>query len=117
MTKKKYSTKELKLLAIVWLCEHFRKYLLGNHFVVLRHHEAILTALKTNRGNKTHQLRLTRCADRLLLFDFNVLPISGYLSRFPTFEALRPSNFDEQNVVKCIRQFFDACDFFGPLGS
>ena len=34
-----------------------------------------------------------------------------YLSRFPTFEAPRPSSFDEQYVVKCISRFFDACDF------
>ena len=34
-----------------------------------------------------------------------------YLSRFPTFEAPRPSSFDEQYVVKCINRFFDACEF------
>ena len=34
-----------------------------------------------------------------------------FLSRFPTFEAPRPSSIDEQNVVKCISRFFDACDY------
>ena len=34
-----------------------------------------------------------------------------YLSRFPTFEAPRPSSFDEQYVVKCISRFFNACDY------
>ena len=34
-----------------------------------------------------------------------------YLSRFPTFEAPRPSSFDEHYVVKCISRFFDACDY------
>ena len=75
--EKKYSTNELELLAIVWSCEHFRNYLLGSHFVVLMDHKAIISALKTNRGNKTHQSRLTRWADRLLPFDFDVFHISG----------------------------------------
>ena len=90
---------------------------MGNLFVVLTDHKAIISALKTIRGNKTHQSRLTRWADRLLPFDFNIFHISGcklgiadYLSRFPTFEAPRPSSFDKQYVVKCISRFFDACD-------
>ena len=58
--KKKYNTNELDLLAIVWSCEHIRTYLLGNLFVVLTDHEAIISALKTNRDNKIHQSRLTR---------------------------------------------------------
>ena len=86
--------------------------------MVLTDHKAITSALKTNRGNKTHQSRLTRWTDRFLPFDFDIFHISGcklgtvdYLSRFPTFEAPRPSNFDEQYVVKFISRFFDACIF------
>ena len=116
--EKKYSTNELELLAIVWSCEHFRNYLLGNHFVVLTDLKAIISALKTNRGNKTHESRLTRWADLILPFDFDIFHISGcklgivdYLSRLTTFEAPRPSNFDEQYVVKRISRFFDTCNF------
>ena len=116
--EKKYSTNELELLAIVWSCEQFQNYLLGNHFVVLTDHKAIISALKTNRGNKTHQSLFTRWADRILPFDFDIFHNSGcklgivdYLSRFSTFEAPRPSSFDEQYVVKCISRFFDACDY------
>ena len=32
----KYSTNELELLAVVWACEQFRPYLLGNKFNMLR---------------------------------------------------------------------------------
>ena len=116
--EKKYSTNELELRAIVWSCERFRNYLLGNHFVVLTDHKAIISALTTNRGNKIHQSQLTRWADRLLPFDFDIFYISGCklgivdcLSRFPTSEAPRPSSFDEQYVVKSNSRFFDACDF------
>ena len=35
-------------------------------------HQALLTALKENRGNKTYQSRLTRLVDRLLAFHFTV---------------------------------------------
>ena len=116
--EKKFSINVLEFLTIVWQCEHFHKFFLGNHFVVLTDHKAIISALKTSRGNKTHQSRLNRWAYRLLPFDFDVLHISGcklgivdYLSRFPTFEAPRPCSFDEHYVVKCISQFFDACNF------
>ena len=51
--EKKYSINELELLTIV--CRHFLNYVLGNHFVVLTDHKAIISALKTSRGNKTHQ--------------------------------------------------------------
>ena len=81
-------------------------------------HKAIILILKTYGGNKTQQSQLTRWADRLLPFDFDIFHISGcklgivyYLSRFPSFEAPRPSSFDKQYVVKCINRFFDACDF------
>ena len=108
----KYSTNELELLAIVWACEHFRTYLLGNRFRVLTDHKAISSALNENYNKKSYQSRLSRWADRLISFDFEVfhipLGIVDYLSRYPTFSAPAPSNYDELFVVKSSEAFKSA---------
>ena len=65
--KQKYSTNELELLAVVWWLEHFKYYLYGPKFELQTDHQAFLSALKNNRGNKTYQSRLTRWVDRLFL--------------------------------------------------
>ena len=55
-----YSTNELEVLAVVWAVEHFKHYLHGQEFKLLTDHQALLSALKENIGNKTYQSRLTR---------------------------------------------------------
>ena len=87
----KYSINELELLAIMWAVEHFRKYVYDIHFKIISDHKALLSVLKSNRGNKTFSSRLTRLVDRLLPFDFEVVNVAGrtlgladYLSRHPT---------------------------------
>ena len=114
--EQKYSTNELELLVVVWSCEFFRNFLLGNQFQILTDHKAIVTALTENRGNKTYQSRLTRWADRMLPFEYTISHIAGakigmadYLSRSPKFEAPPPSKYDEQFVVKAIENFDEAC--------
>ena len=47
--KRKNSTNELVLLALVWSCEHFMNYLLGKHFELLTDHKAIIFSPKTKR--------------------------------------------------------------------
>ena len=50
--EERYSTNELELLAVVWSLEHFKYYLYGSHFTLQTDHQALLSALKENRGNK-----------------------------------------------------------------
>ena len=110
-----FSTNELELLAVVWACDHFRLHLLGNRFQVLTDHKAIISALNENYNNKSYQSRLSRRAEKLLPFDFEVinapgviLGIAGYLSIYPTFSAPKPSNYDEIFFVKSLEAFNNA---------
>ena len=73
--EKKYSTNKIEILAIYWYCEHFRNYILGNFFEMFTDHNTKISA--TNRGNKSYQSKLTRWADRLLPFNFDISHISG----------------------------------------
>ena len=54
MVEQRYSTIELELLAVVWTLEHFKHYLQGLELTFQTDHQALLTALKENRGNKTY---------------------------------------------------------------
>ena len=114
--EQKYSTNKFELLAVVWSCDFFRNYLLGNQFQILTDHKSIVTALTENCGNKTYQFRLTRWADRMLPFEYTIPQIAGakigmadYLSRSPRFEAPPKSKYDEKFVVKTIENFDEAC--------
>ena len=110
--EQRYSTNELELLAVVWSLEHFKHYLQGSEFTLQTDHQALLTALKDNRGNKTYQSRLTRWVDRLLPFNFNIEHIPGkqmgfedYFSRNPNGIATPPSEEDTHFVINQINIF------------
>ncbi len=74
-------------------------------------HRALLSALKSNRGNKTTFSRLARWVDRLLPYTFDITHIPGkdmgfadYMSRFPTGPPDPLSTYDQNFlVVSCTR--------------
>ena len=65
------------LLAVVWSLERFRNHLYGRPFLVRTDHRALLSALKSNRGNKTTFSRLARWVHWLLPFEFSLVHIPG----------------------------------------
>ena len=75
--KQKYNKNELDLLSFVWSLEHFKYYLYGSRFPLQTDHQALLSALKDNRGNKTYQSRLTKWVDRQLSFYVSVEQIAA----------------------------------------
>ena len=89
--------------------EHLKYYLYGSQFILQTDHQALLTALKENRGNKTYQSRLTRWVDRLLPFHFSVEHIPGKnmgfadnLSRNPSGDPIPPSEEDKNFAINVI---------------
>ena len=79
-----------ELLAVVWALKRFKHYLQVTEFTLQTNHQALLTALKENRGNKTYQSRLTRWVDRLLPFNFNIEHIPGKQIGFADYFSRNP---------------------------
>ena len=89
-----------------------KDYLHGQEFKILTDHQALLSALNENRGNKTYQSRLTRWVDRLLPFNFTIEHVPGkdmgfrdYLSRNPSQPPPPPSTDDTQFIINTINDF------------
>ena len=102
----------MDLLAVVWFSEHFKHYLQGADFTLQTDHQALLAALKENRGNKIYQSRLTSWVDRQLLFKFNIEYIPGkqmgfanYFSRKANGVATPPSKKDIHFIINQINDF------------
>ena len=53
-----------------------------------------MSVLKPNRGNKTFSSRLTRWADRLLPFDFEVVHVAGRALGMADYLSRHPSNLE-----------------------
>ena len=110
--RKKYSTNELELLAVVWAVDSYKHYLLGKSFTIATYHKALTSALDSNKSNKTYQSWFTRWVDRLLPYQFKIVLIPGrdmgivdYLSGNPCDDAWPESDLDEKFVVATIKLF------------
>ena len=76
--KKKYSTNELEMLAVVWGSEYLRNYIFGRKFTVVTDHKALMSLLnRNNKKNKTIFSRLTRWIDRKIPFGFVIEHMPG----------------------------------------
>ena len=114
----RFSVNELKLLAALWATEHFKYYLYGRRFTLVTDHQALVSALQSNKNNKTYQSRLTTLIDRLFPFDFYIKHLSGsklgvidYFLRHPVEKPQPPAYWDEHFVVALIDDFI-ACLVF-----
>ena len=119
------STNELELLAIVWALEDFNYYLYGNQFILQTYHQALLLALKNNRGNETYQSRLARWVDRLLPLSFTIenIPGKAWVSQTIWAEILlvnlhQKAKMTKNFVVNTIQEIKHACliHIIGPTG-
>ena len=61
--KQIYSTNEHQLLAVVGSREHFPYDLYNSEFELVTNHKALLSALKTNRSDKSRHSRLKQWVD------------------------------------------------------
>ena len=117
--RKKNSTNELELLAVVWAVDRYKHYLLGKPFIIATDHKALTSALDGNKSNKTYQ-----SCDQFDPVGWPVIAISvqysshsgvgmgivDYLSRDPFNDPWPESELDEKFVVATINSFHEALD-------
>ena len=85
--ERNYSAGEREALACIWAAEHFHFFLYGHRFTLRTDHPSLTTLLAgASKGHKP--MRLTRWADRLAQYTFNVEyrpgrlnAVADYLSR------------------------------------
>ena len=87
-------------------------------FLIITDHQALVSALNSNKSNKTNQSRLTRWIDRLLPFDFDIKRLSGskmglidYILRHPVGKPQPSTYWDENFVVALIDDFISCLEF------
>ena len=107
------------MLAVVWGAEYFPNYILGQNFLIMTDHNALISLLNgNNKKNKTMFSRLTRWLDRLIPFDFQIeqkpgakIGLADYLSRHPCNEATPISTYDNMFTVAKINLIRAALGF------
>ena len=117
--EKKYSTKELEMLAVVWGRNTSEIRSWGKIFMIVTDHKALVSLLnRNNKKNNTMFSRLTRWLDRLIPFDFQVehkpaakIGFADYLSRHPSSDAKPVSTFDSMLTVAKISLIRSALGF------
>ena len=100
----KYSTNELELLAIIRSCEHFRTYLLGQRFVILTDHKAIISALNETYGKKSYQSGLSRWADVLFrsIIRSNIYPVHPWVLWTICQDTRLLKHLYRHNMMNCL---------------
>ena len=115
----KYTTQEKEALAIVWACDYFRPYLIGDPFTVETDHQSLQWMMAAKKG------RIARWALRIAEFEFSITHRKGSananadaLSRQPVRDrsVAVPSTDDHPADVPTADDTFDRGDVLYAIG-
>ena len=108
-TLKKYSFGVLEILAVVWGLERLRFQLYGKSVQLNSFNQALEPLVKSNKANEQYSAQLTRCLDRLSLFELSSkytsceeINLINFIGRKPTEHATPVDNYQKENVINTI---------------
>ena len=101
--ERKWTTREKEGLAVIWACELFRPYIIGQRFIVETDHESLKWLLNSKNGG-----RIARWNMRLQEFDMEIRHRKGKqnanadgLSRNPIEDVFKTSDEDPLDKYSC----------------